>query len=102
MRVLVWLYPAHRLHQGVYPMRRWEPFEAQAGRGGGLVGIEVLAREPTPRPDRTRPYITHCVTCDGPAYALGGGSMWCLRCLRPFVAAGERFRSSIETRSAPA
>ena len=62
------------------------------------MSIEVLAREPTPRPDRTRPYITHCVTCDGPAYALGGGSMWCLSCLRPFIKRGEAFKASITVR----
>jgi len=38
------------------------------------------------------PYITSCAICAGPAYALGGGSLWCLSCLTPFVAAGERFQ----------
>ena len=44
------------------------------------------------------PYNTRCVTCGGPAYALGGGSLWCLRCLQPFVDAGKGFQPSITVR----
>jgi hypothetical protein len=58
------------------------------------VSIEVLAAPPKRQISRDRngaAYITRCSTCDGPAYALGGGSLWCLRCLQPFVDAGERY-----------
>ena len=70
--------------------------------------VEVLAA--VPKPELIYPHLevrqsvheTRCAVCDGPAYALGGGSLWCLRCLRPFIAVGERFRPSIETRKVPA
>jgi len=69
------------------------------------VSVEVLAAPPKPRAQITRvrsgtAYETRCVTCDGPAYALGGGSLFCLRCLRPFMAAGERFQQRISVRRA--
>ena len=41
---------------------------------------------------------TICVLCGGLALALSGGSLFCLRCLRPFIAASERFRPSISVR----
>jgi len=71
------------------------------------VSVEVLAAPLKPRQQITKSmsgavYNTRCVTCDSPAYALGGGSLWCLRCLKPFVQAGERYRPSIETRNVPA
>ena len=70
-----------------------------------LVSVEVLAAPPKPRAQITRAmsggaYETRCSACGGPAYALGGGSLWCARCLRPFMAAGERFQPSISVRRA--
>ena len=71
------------------------------------MSVEVLAARPKPRQQITKSmsgaaYETRCSICDGPAYALGGCTLFCLSCLRPFVAAGERYRPSIETRNVPA
>ena len=73
--------------------------------------IIIGAAGPTvyPRPDAAPTYDrygcqnsmaieTRCATCDGPAYAIGGGSLWCLRCLKPFVDAGKGFQPSITVR----
>jgi len=75
--------------------------------------IIIGAAGPTvhPRPDNqpsydrygcqdANPIETICATCDGPAYALGGGSLWCLRCLEPLIARGEAFQPRITVRRA--
>ena len=79
------------------------------GAGAGLRGaggpvsaaVKVLPAPPKRSVFQGRsvgPYNTRRVTCDGPAYALGGGSLWCLRCLQPFVDAGKGFQPSITVR----
>ena len=62
------------------------------------VGVEVLAAPTTF--DQRRQGITRtiCCTCGDKALALNGASLWCARCLRPFIAAGERFQPSISVR----
>ena len=66
------------------------------------MSVELLAAPPKPRLHEGRailpPYETICATCDGPAYALGGGSLWCLRCLEPLIARAEAFQPSIRVR----
>ena len=66
--------------------------------------ITVLDRhQPQPGNKAVVPfYETRCATCGGRAYALGGGTLWCFRCLQPFAAAGERYVPSYETRNVPA
>ena len=70
------------------------------------MAVMVLAAPPKPRLNAGRailpPYETRCSACDEPAFALGGGSLWCLRCLEPLIARGEAYRPSIETRNVPA
>jgi len=65
------------------------------------MSIAFLATPLKPKQQGTKPgavYITRSAFCGGPAFALGGGSLFCLRCLRPYIAAGERFQPSINVR----
>jgi len=66
--------------------------------------VELLAAPPKPGLNEGRailpPYETICSTCGGPAYALGGGSLWCLRCLEPLIVRGGAFQASIAVRRA--
>ena len=64
------------------------------------VRVLIAPLRQTSRSTAGAPYETHCVICGGPAYALGGGSLFCLRCLQPFVVAGEAFQASISVRRA--
>ena len=76
------------------------------------MSVTVLERSAVSRPSPRRVasgdnqanlvYQTRCATCGGRAYALGGGTLWCFRCLQPFAAAGERYVPSYETRNVPA
>ena len=65
------------------------------------MSVEVLARPPKRsvfQGASVGPYETHCVTCGRAAYALGGGSLWCARCLQPFVNAGQAFQAELSLR----
>ena len=70
------------------------------------MAVMVLAAPPKARQNygdsAATPYETRCSACGAPAFALGGGSLWCLRCLAPLIARGEAYRPYVETRNVPA
>lgn len=60
----------------------------------GDVDIKVVG-DPTIAERLKRITTTLCSSYGAPAYALSGGSLWCLKCLKPYMTAGEAYSPSI-------